>query len=204
MKIGVLIPYRGTNLDKSRLRKNITSNVVDELLNQMTQQVIKVSTSLGEEYSSYLLTKNESIEFEGNFTILRDQGIMLNDSIKSALNSLEEDIILIVMADLPFIRKEDLIRIVNLHEASKDVIIAPSSDNGTSLLCFDSKKKFPFVFGHNSALKFQKMFSEKSISSRLLKHEKFYRDIDTFKDLREIEKLVSIPNWLKEVIDLVI
>jgi 2-phospho-L-lactate guanylyltransferase len=204
MKIGVLIPYRGTNIDKSRLRKNIKSKVVDELLNQMTQQVIKASTSLGKDYNSYLLTKNESIKFEGDFTILKDQGTMLNDSIESALNSLEEDIILIVMADLPFIRKEDLIRIVNIHKASKDVIIAPSSDNGTSLLCFDSRKKFPFVFGQSSALKFQKMFSKKSIGFRLLKHEKFYRDIDTFKDLRDIEKFVSIPNWLKEIIDLVI
>ncbi|MHA1953632.1 MAG: NTP transferase domain-containing protein [Candidatus Heimdallarchaeaceae archaeon] len=204
MKIGVLIPYRGTSLDKSRLRKNITSKVVDELLHQMTQQVIIASTSLSEEYNTYLLTKNESVKFIGDFTILKDQGEVLNDSIKLAVSSLKEDIILIVMADLPFVRKEDLERVVNLHKTSMQAIVAPSSDDGTSLLCFNLKEPFDFVFGYNSAVEYQKLFTEKGIKFKLLKHEKYYRDIDTFKDLREMKEFDFIPIWLKKIVDLVV
>lgn len=204
MKIGVLIPYRGTSLDKSRLRKNITSKVVDELLYQMTQQIIIASTSLSEEYNTYLLTKNESVKFIGDFTVLKDQGEMLNDSIKFAISSLKEDIILIVMADLPLVRKEELERIVNLHKTSMEVIVAPSPDNGTSLLCFSSKEPFEFVFGYNSAVEYQRIFTENGIKFKLLKHEKHYRDIDTFKDLREIKGIDSIPNWLKKIVDAVV
>jgi 2-phospho-L-lactate guanylyltransferase len=204
MKVGVLIPYRGTSLDKSRLRKNIPNEIVDQLLHQMTQQVILASNSLDEEYNTYLLTKNETIIFDGDFTTLKDQGESLNDSIKLAKKSLKEDIILIVMADLPLVRKEDLEKIVDLHKKDEAIIIAPTSDNGTSLLCFSSNESFNFVFGCNSAIEYQRIFTEKAIKFRLLKHEEYYRDIDTFKDLREIEKLVSIPNWLKEIIDLVI
>lgn len=203
MKIGVLIPYRGTNLDKSRLRESITSKVVDDLLYQMTQHVINVSTSLGEEYNIYLLTKNESVKFKGDFKILKDQGNTLNESIELSVDSLEEDTILIIMADLPLIRREDLVKIVNLHKTGLEVVVAPSADNGTSILCFSSKLIFPFVFGINSALKYQKIFSEKRIKLRLLEYEKHYRDIDTFKDLREIKEIDSTPRWLKEVVDLV-
>ncbi|NPD89914.1 MAG: hypothetical protein HGN29_14475 [Asgard group archaeon] len=204
MKVGVLIPYRGTSMDKSRLRKSITNKIVDELLYQMTQQVITTSTTLSEEFNTYLLTKNDSVKFDGNFTILKDQGEMLNDSIELAINSLKEDIILIVMADLPLVRKEDLERIVNLHKTGMEVIIAPSSDNGTSLLCFNSKKPFNFVFGNNSAVEYQKIFTEKGIKFKLLKHEKYYCDIDRFKDLREIKGFDFIPNWLKKIVDAVV
>jgi len=204
MKVGVLIPFRGTSLDKSRLRKSISSEVVDELLYQMTQQVILASTSLSEDYNTYLLTKNESVSFNGDFTTLKDQGEVLNDSIKLAKKSLEEDIILIVMADLPFVRKEDLERIANLHKTCRKVIIAPTSDNGTSLLCFNSKDSFDFVFGCNSAIEFQKIFTEKRIKFQLLKYEKYYRDIDTFKDLSEIKSIDFIPNWLKKIVDAVV
>jgi 2-phospho-L-lactate guanylyltransferase (CobY/MobA/RfbA family) len=135
---------------------------------------------------------------------LKDQGEVLNDSIKLAVSSLKEDIILIVMADLPFVRKEDLERVVNLHKTSMQAIVAPSSDDGTSLLCFNLKEPFDFVFGYNSAVEYQKLFTEKGIKFKLLKHEKYYRDIDTFKDLREMKEFDFIPIWLKKIVDLVV
>ena len=197
MNIGVLIPFRGTNTDKSRLRKEIPSEIVDKLLLQMTQQVISASTSLGNRYNIYLLTKNETVKFNGNFKILRDQGVNLNDSLKLVLNTLDEEILLIVMADLPLIRKEDLEKIINLHIIEKENIIATTSDDGTSLLCFNTNEEFPFVFGCNSASEYRRIFTEKKIKFRILGQEKYYRDIDTLKDLREIMKSDSVPEWLK-------
>ena len=197
MNIGVLIPFRGTNTDKSRLRKEIPSEIVDKLLLQMTQQVISASTSLGNRYNIYLLTKNETVKFNGNFKILRDQGVNLNDSLKLVLNTLDEEILLIVMADLPLIRKEDLEKIINLHIIEKENIIASTSDDGTSLLCFNTNEEFPFVFGCNSASEYRRIFTEKKIKFRILGQEKYYRDIDTLKDLREIMRSDSVPEWLK-------
>ena len=198
MNIGILIPFRGTNTDKSRLRKEIPSKIVDKLLLQMTQQVISAGISLGDRYNIYLLTKNDAVEFRGNFKILKDQGVNLNDSIKIALSTLDEKTLLIVMADLPLIRKEDLEKIVHLHIMEKENIIASTSDDGTSLLCFNTNEEFPFVFGCNSASEYQKIFTERKIKFRILNQEKYYRDIDTLKDLREIMKFDSIPDWLKK------
>jgi 2-phospho-L-lactate guanylyltransferase len=203
MSIGVLIPYRGTDTDKSRLRKNLTSKLVNELLYQMTQQVIDASTAFGGESRTYLLTKSNLIKFDGDYTILEDQGEALNDAIKLAVESLKEEIVIIVMADLPLIKKDNLEEIVNLHKLNGEVIIAPSDDNGTSLLCFNSKDSFSFVFGNNSAIKYQEIFTNKNIKFKILEHEYCYRDIDTFKDLIEIKKIVSIPSWLKNIIDAV-
>ncbi len=197
MNIAILIPFRGTNTDKSRLRKEIPSSIVDELLIKMTQEVITASTSLGKKYNTYLLTKNEMVKFKGNFKVLKDQGFNLNNSIKLALNTLEEKTILIVMADLPLIRKEDLTKIVNLHIKEDESIIAPTSDDGTSLLCFNNDEEFPFVFGCNSASEYRRIFTERKIKFKILDQEKFYRDIDTLKDLREIMRFDSVPSWLK-------
>jgi len=199
MKIGILIPFRGTVTDKSRLRKEITKDIVDKLLKQMIQHVIKECMELEFEKNIYVLTKNDTVVLEGDYIILQDQGENLNDAIKKAKGKLEEDMLIVIMADLPFLKNEVVERIINMYRKKNQIIIAPSNDNGTSILCFDTNANFPFVFGQKSSMHFQELFKNNNLQYTLLDYEISFKDIDTLKDLIEIGRLESLPEWLKEI-----
>ncbi|MFW9853261.1 MAG: hypothetical protein ACFFDS_09970, partial [Candidatus Thorarchaeota archaeon] len=91
--------------------------------------------------------------------------------------------------------------IIKLHKMEGKIILAPTLDNGTSILSFNRSDKFPFLFGLNSALRFKEIFKKKGLNFEILIHENFYNDIDTFKDLIKISKLDFIPEWLKRILE---
>jgi len=202
MRIGILIPYRGTQKDKSRLRIDLDDKLVDSLLNKTIKHVVKEVSKVRMEKTIYLLTKMENIDFNEINTILQDQSNDLNIAIEEAIREIEEEIIVIIMADLPLIKTENLEKIIKLHRKEGKIIIAPSPDNGTSILCFNKKIKFPFLFGKNSSLRFKENFKGNRIDFQLLTHEKSYNDIDTFKDLIELSKLNFIPDWLRKMLEI--
>ena len=200
MKIGILIPFRGTQKDKSRLRIDLDDKLVDTLLNKTIKHVLKEVSKLRMEKTIYILTKMENIDFDEINTILKDQSNDLNNAVEDAIKEIEEEIIVIIMADLPLIKTENITEIINFHRMEGKIIIAPSPDNGTSIICFNKKIKFPFLFGKNSSLNFKENFKRNRRNFQLLNYEEAYKDIDTFKDLIELSKLNSIPNWLRKIL----
>ena len=200
MSIAILIPFRGTKKDKSRLRKDFEESLVEDLLHKMMQHVINEVSHLEEGQTIYLLTKKDEISFEGNYSVLKDTGRNLNDSLKKALMLIEEENILITMADLPLLKTENMIKVIETIREGKNVVLAPTSDNGTSILGFNKRVSFPLVFGIDSALKFKKIFNENKFEHKILPHVMGYRDIDTFKDLIELENYNSLPDWLLKFI----
>ena len=200
MSIAILIPFRGTKKDKSRLRKDFDESSVEVLLHEMMQNVLDEVSYLEESQTVYLLTKNEDVSFEGQYRILKDTGIDLNDSVEKAFKLIEEDYIIITMADLPLLKTENLKKVIDTIKEGINAVLAPTSDNGTSILGFDRSVSFPLLFGVNSALKFESLFKERNIEYEILPHVIGYRDIDTFKDLMELENYSSVPDWLLKFI----
>ena len=200
MSIAILIPFRGTKKDKSRLRKDFEESLVENLLHDMMQHVLNEVSLLEERYTIYILTKNEDVNFEGQYLILRDIGKDLNDSVEQAFTSIEEDYIIITMADLPLLKTEDMRKVIETIKTGINVVLAPTSDNGTSILGFNKSVSFPLLFGIDSALKFENMFKDQNIKYEILPHAIGYRDIDTFKDLMELENNSSVPDWLLKFI----
>ncbi len=196
MSIAILIPYRGTKKDKSRLRKDFEGSSVEDLLYDMMQHVINEVAHLEEVQTIYVLTKKDEIDFEGNYRILKDMGRNLNDSVQQAFKLIEEENIIITMADLPLLKTRDVQKVIETIKKGKNAVLAPTSDNGTSILGFSKYVSFPLVFGINSALKFEKILQEQNIEHEILPHVIGYRDIDTFKDLIELENNSSVPDWL--------
>ena len=202
MKIGILIPFRGTQKDKSRLRQDLDNKLVDSLLNESIKHVLKEASKLEIKKEIYLLTKKEDIDFAEKIIILQDRSNDLNTAIEEALEKIDEEIIIIIMADLPLIKTESITKIIRLHKMEGKIILAPTLDNGTSILCFNKRVKFPFLFGINSSLKFKEMFIEDGLDFELLVHESAYNDIDTFKDLIKLSELDSIPEWFKKILEM--
>ncbi len=200
MTVAILIPYRGTNKGKGRLRKDVDDSTVDNILFEMTQHIIEESSKIDYQNNIYLLTRNQNTKFKGSYNSLVDEGDDLNDAVGLASKKLEEDIVLVVMADLPLISKDELEKTIYLLQEANQVIIAPSQDNGTSLLGFVKGSLTEFVFGKNSSKKFQEIFETNKIPYHKFDYKKSFKDIDTFKDLTEIAQDDLCPKWLKEIV----
>ena len=200
MSVAIVIPFRGTKLDKSRLRKDFEENLVEDLLQEMMQHVINEVSIIEEAQSIYLLTKKDIVNFEGNFEILKDIGNNLNDSLEKAFKFIEEENIIVTMGDLPLLNKKDVMIVIEKIKEGNNAVLAPTSDNGTSILGFSKHVSFPLAFGVNSALKFKEIFNERKIRHVILPHVKGYRDIDTFKDLIDLESYSSLPDLLLKFI----
>ncbi len=196
MTVGIVIPFRGTDLDKSRLREDMDEISVRYILNRMTQQVISEIMKLDKKVNLYILSKNK-ISFDGKYQIAEDQGKNLNDSLQKFASKMNEDIIMIIMADLPLINNFHIKSILETVEQEKKVIIAPAEDYGTSILCFNRNVSFPFFYGKKSAKRLANYLTKTSINHQVLEYDFCYQDIDTFKDLTNLNQNNSLPEWLK-------
>lgn len=196
----IIIPYRGTVGDKSRLRSDLKETSVGKLLHHMTQNLINEVSMIETDVHLYILTKKNNLSFSGKFTLLSDKGNELNESLTNAFKEIEEDIITIIMADLPLIKSEEIKAILYRHKIEKKILLGPTPDNGTSILTFNKNNSFPLVFGKNSALRFRDVFEEEAISYEILESKDIYRDIDKFKDLLEIMENNSIPENIRQII----
>ncbi len=196
----IIIPYRGTVGDKSRLRSDLKETSVGKLLYHMTQNLINEVSMIETDVHLYILTKKNNLSFSGKFTLLSDKGNELNESLTNAFKEIEEDIITIIMADLPLIKSEEIKAILYRHKIEKKILLGPTPDNGTSILTFNKNNSFPLVFGKNSALRFRDVFEEEAISYEILESKDIYRDIDKFKDLLEIMENNSIPENIRQII----
>jgi 2-phospho-L-lactate guanylyltransferase len=194
----IIIPYRGTVNDKSRLRSDLEETSVGKLLFHMTQNLINEVSQIESDVHLYILTKKNNLSFSGKFTVLYDKGDELNESLTSAFKEIKEDIITIVMADLPLIKSEEIKEIIYRHKIEKKILLGPTPDNGTSILTFNKNNSFPLVFGKNSALRFRDVFEKEALSYEILESKDVYRDIDKFKDLLEI---MNIRQIIKECVD---
>ncbi len=196
----IIIPYRGTINDKSRLRSSLKDSSVEKLLHHMTQNLIDEIAKLEHDANLYILTKKKKLDFSGYFSILHDKGDELNESLNEAFKEIQEDIITVVMADLPLIKSEDLQFILDKNYNERKILLGPTKDNGTSILIFNKGDTFPLVFGKNSALRFRDVFEKLELSFEILESKNAYSDIDKFKDLIDLEKNDYLPDNIKQIV----
>ena len=55
----IIVPYRGTVNDKSRLRSNLKATSIEKLLYHMTQNLIYYISNIESSFNLYILTKME-------------------------------------------------------------------------------------------------------------------------------------------------
>ncbi|MHA1203182.1 MAG: NTP transferase domain-containing protein [Candidatus Heimdallarchaeaceae archaeon] len=199
MTKAIIIPYRGTISDKSRLRSDLNLIILEKLLSNVTQNVINEALKVKRIDKVYILTQKSELEFHGNFEILIDKVGDLNGSILTALRDIDEETIVITMADLPLITSTHIEDVIENHVETSKVVLAPTEDKGTSLICFNKTQIFPGLFGKNSSLRFKEFFENNSFGIVLKAYEEAYRDIDTFKDLIKIANNELLPNDLHSI-----
>jgi len=200
MSKSIIIPFRGTISDKSRLHSVLNHKMLEKLLSLVTQRVIKESLQVEGINQVYILTQRDRLPFQGEYKLLKDKGNDLNSSVFTAIEEVHEKIVVIVMADLPLITSDKIQEIIQEHIKSGKVVLAPTEDKGTSVLCFDKQCNFPGLFGKESSMKFIEYYNNNSVGVSLMEYDEAYRDIDTFKDLIKIANNESLAIELHSII----
>lgn len=101
------------------------------------------------------------------------------------------DAILVLPADLPLIRPEDIIRLAEAGHNGPRVVIAPSTDSGTNALLLNPPRSINFAFGIRSFKHHQDLAQRKGIPLHIIHSSTLAFDVDRPADLNALARLAT-------------
>lgn len=177
-----LIPFRGSANSKSRLRPFVESHELDKVVYELLLNTIKVVKECN--LIPVILTADSSISdlltSEGNL-VYKDSGKSINNAIFEVLSKLEDDILALVMPDLPGLRKVHLDRIMYLHSIHMNLIV-PTHDDGTAIAIMPKSLFSKKMFGKLSSLKIHKQSVKEYKQLAFLEIKELEFDLDSISD----------------------
>jgi 2-phospho-L-lactate guanylyltransferase len=120
-----------------------------------------------------------------------EPGLELNEALRLGIQSAIMNgatSVLIVPSDVPFITADDIENIVAMVSARRDVVIAPSKDNGTNALLLRPPEVMSTRFGGESFPAHLSEARRAGITPRIYRSITVATDIDDPDDLAEVKK----------------
>ena len=198
MRIAAIVPVKNPTTAKLRLSKILTQSSREKLTIEMLKDIIVSITScklinyivivtFGEEKVSIVK------EYGKNIFLIRDKGKGQIDAVMKGIcfaqETLQADIVVLLVADAPLIRPWDLYEITRKGQIWGSVVLAPSDDGGTNVILQNPPKNIPLRYGENS---FQKHLDEckiRKLKCLIYSSESTSLDIDIPKDLERLKQL---------------
>lgn len=122
--------------------------------------------------------------------VLRDRGPQadLNSALRDALQTVgSERAVMLVCADLPGLRAEDVIRVATTRA---DVVVAPTHDGGTGGLLLRPGARFPLAYGPGSAAAHRTRARVAGLRVTEVVSPGFHHDVDEPQHLHQ-----SVTRW---------
>lgn len=178
MEFDIIIPLRGFQLSKIKLRDQYPDDLVTEVVKKMFRITLQ---SMEQVVSSKIFVLTADRNFKDLHNVLFDQGNSLNLALEQASSSLNSENIFLVMPDFPGL---DTIALLKFLELSKvhPYLISPSNDGGTALAILPAdffKKK---LFGKNSAARILDYANERGIPLAQIYIRELKYDLDDIDD----------------------
>jgi len=154
--IHLIIPFKGLDMAKSRLSPFLSPNERRKLSLAMLLDVLVSSKKSGAFTEIHVVTPDPSITRllrEVNF-IIEQPPYDLNKAVQLGIDFCmrrNADAVLILHADLPFIKPEDVLNIIELSKQNREIIvISQSKSGGTNALLIKPPDIIPPQFGEDS------------------------------------------------------
>jgi len=140
-----------------------------------------------------------------NFTFFGEKAEAgLNEAISTCLASLslkKEDTALVLPADIPLIKVEDVTSILHL-KGEFDVVVCPSKDlTGTNALLLRLPPAIQPMFGIDSFKKHVEASSSRNLRIKILRIDSIARDVDSVTDLESVLEVSRETNTSRFIHD---
>lgn len=148
--IVAVIPYKGGETGKSRLSSVLTDAQRRVLGRHMLAHVLAVLDGIEDISSSAVVTKDQLDRPH----VIPDPGLGLNPAIAVGADWAVEQgaqSMLVLPADLPFLRPSDIRALIDAQPACAGVVVAPSRDGGTGGLLLRPPEVIQAAFGLDSS-----------------------------------------------------
>ncbi len=181
MKTCAIIPLKKLLYSKSRLSAILNEKQRKELTLYMLKDVINACLN-SKRLNSIFIVSQDDIKFSDfgdEIKIIVDSG-ELNEAIKNAILRLREyDIKIIIPCDIPLLEGYDIDFIIE-NAIKYDIILSPSCDSGTNLLCIKGVNDFKLEFGEGkkSFISHLKNAIESKLNVKVISNERIALDID--------------------------
>ncbi len=152
--VWAVIPVKSLEEAKSSFREILTPDQRKELVLSMLADVLTVLRDFG--MNTVVVSPDEDVlKFASRFGAegLKEPGLDLNDAMRLAVQNIMERgarEVLMLPADLPFIKSVDLENMLGMVTSDKEVVIAPSRTGGTNALFLRPPDLIDLKFGGKS------------------------------------------------------
>lgn len=201
MTLWTIVPVKPLRRGKSRL-SSILSEDERTVLNQtMLINTLKTLRQVKEIETILVVSRDPmalSIAREYSArTVLEDGNPELNTAIRRAASVAKAyfaNEILVLPADLPLIKPEDIIKFIHLSGKPPEIIISPDRRNdGTNALLINPADLIEYQYGPGSFLAHINSAKKKNARIEIVESETFGLDLDLPEDLEILKKYNQIP-----------
>jgi 2-phospho-L-lactate/phosphoenolpyruvate guanylyltransferase len=202
MSLWAIIPVKPLRRGKSRLQSQFSQeeriSLNKKLLIHSIQTLVKI-----EDIAHVMVISRDpealSIAREhGARTVSEDSGSDLNKALNIAtalVSSLGATGVLVIPADIPQLKKEDVQLLINSANISPVVVVTPDyNEEGTNGLLVMPPGKIEYQYGKNSFSRHLAQAKEKGIPSIIMKLESMEHDVDYPEDLIYLKGRVE--DWI--------
>jgi 2-phospho-L-lactate/phosphoenolpyruvate guanylyltransferase len=204
MTLWAIVPVKPLRRGKSRLSGVLSEDERTELNQSMLVNTIKTLKAVSEIDVILVVSRDPSAlslarEYQAK-TVLEDGNPELNTALRRAslvAQTYQANEILVLPADLPLIKPEDVREFISHSGNPPEVIIAPDRrKDGTNALYINPANLINFCYGEGS---FNIHFEQaKKVNARIeiIEHEAFALDLDLPEDLVYLHELENHKNSL--------
>jgi 2-phospho-L-lactate guanylyltransferase len=194
VSVFAIIPVKTLLKSKKRLsmvlnpqeRQTLTLAMIEDVLKAIKCSVVCQTIVISSDPTVEELANNYGASY------LKERKHELNEAVKQAIEwciQNKADSVLILPADIPLIKAEDINRIVELCPKGTSVVISPSQNGGTNALLQKPPDLIPTHFGPNSFSKHAIEALHRGILTRVYRSKRVATDIDSPKDLEKLLKI---------------
>lgn len=184
--IHVIVPVKELRNAKQRLgdmldaaqRQALSLAMLDDMLATLTHTAGVLTT---------VVSRDDAVRERAmarGVAILTDRASNLNAALDQAVLCLRNDVMFLVLpADLPLLRSEDLRELAFAFTGRRSIVLVPAHDGGTNALLMHQDARLPFLFGPNSLTSHMTAARQRGLQARLVHLPRLARDIDDLDDL---------------------
>lgn len=191
MNVWAIVPVKPLNRAKSRLAALLSADVREQLAIAMLQNTIETLAQC-KAISGILAISRDNRALviarkHGARTVQESGAPALNSALERAnqiITSWNAQAALILPADLPLLRAEDILQLTELGRYQNTVVVAPDRfENGTNALLMRPPDLFPCRFGDQSFHEHMAKAVSVGASVQVYRSERMMLDLDTPEDL---------------------